>query len=346
MSSSPSNAVDKNASLSHPNYSFDDADIVLLSADGILFHVHSIILRMVSTVFKDMFAVKRAERDGPIPLEENKNVLEVLLDLIYPARKPPSTINISNLRDVAIAADKYDIPSVSDVLHQILLAKYPFTTLFSDRFQDDSNLQLFAVEKFKVAWDLGWSSVAEELSSETLSCDLNSEIASDLLFSENTGAARHLLSLHRQRRTWLFNAFSLLARDNYGIDLMGTMEEQLACKSFIQMPSTMLSFNHSDKCYSRNATSTCWTSHFWWKLKAKVRAMLDVDASGNQFFEQSFLRCGEMDSLSIPSCCRFSNSENGILLREHLRNIVDHVPKTIGGFREAIESYRVSQNTD
>ncbi len=100
-----------------------------------------------------------------------------------------------------------------------------------------------------MAFDLGWTSVVNDLSTETLSCDLDSEFAQDLLYSGDRTAARNLSSLHRRRRIWIYNAVVRLVHDN--ADRVGGNEEQTVCSSFLRRISpnpTLLRIDHAPKC--------------------------------------------------------------------------------------------------
>lgn len=71
--------------------------------------------------------------------------------------------------------------------------------------------------------------------------------------------------------------------------------------------------------------------------------MLDTDASGDQFLEKSFWESSEVKGLMTTPCCRCENHSNEKLLREHLEDILDRVPKTFAGFQAAMESYNRSK---
>ncbi len=178
-------------------------DLILLSSDGTQFHIHAVVLRLASGVFKDMFAVKRPDGDGPITLDESKATLSTLLDMSYPSRRAPPTMSVSHFRDVATAAEKYDMPNVTSTLKDFILGRNTTTTLVSEHNQTG---QYIVIEEYFLTWNLGWTSVAKELSPKTLSSDLNSEIAQNSLFSADGVAAKELISLHRQRRIWIYNA--------------------------------------------------------------------------------------------------------------------------------------------
>jgi len=120
---------DRRAAL--PESIFDDAGFVLQSPDGITFNVHSCIMRMVSSVSKDMLTIMRSEEDGLVRLSESKSVLATVLDMIYPARSLPPVMAVAQFRTVAVAADKYDMPSVTNALKFILLRKLGWSILSS-----------------------------------------------------------------------------------------------------------------------------------------------------------------------------------------------------------------------
>ncbi len=105
----------------HPDYAFKNGDLVLLSSDGTQFRVHLLILQLVSSAFTH--AIKNMEGDGPIVLDESSVTLSTLLDMVYPMRRPPTTMSISHFRAVAIAAEKYGMANVTSTLKDLILDK-------------------------------------------------------------------------------------------------------------------------------------------------------------------------------------------------------------------------------
>ncbi|KLO06557.1 hypothetical protein SCHPADRAFT_686861 [Schizopora paradoxa] len=341
MSSPPSNAPKKLELTVHPEYTFDDADITLLSADGTLFKVHSCILRMASSVFKDMLSAKCVEGDGPFPLKEGRVVLETILNIMYPFREPPTSMSLSHFREVAFAADKYNIVAVTDALKGIILGTRSSTHLHTESERED----FVSVEKYLLAWDLGWTTVAEDLSSKAISCDLSSEAALDLLLSGDRAAMKTLTSLHRQRRIWLYNAFSTLCESSYSlhfseVDSPGTDYEQRICMRHIEPLFKTARISHDFHLKQMGKDSKCRFSTYWWKLKAKVRNMLDTDASGDQLLEETFLESLEVKALVNLPCCDSGKLSDGKLLRGYLQYIVDRVPRTIADFQKTMDSYQ------
>ena len=62
-------------------------DLILKSCDDIKFHVHTLILSLSSSVFKDMFDMPHTtSTKEPVELSESGQVLLLLLDIIYPGR--------------------------------------------------------------------------------------------------------------------------------------------------------------------------------------------------------------------------------------------------------------------
>lgn len=145
----------------HPDYDLEDADIALISSEGVQFRIHALILKLVSTVFKDMLAIKRADGDGPIALMENATTLSTLLDMVYPARRPPAALTILHFRAVATAADKYDMGSVTRSLQDVILGKNHTTSLTPN--DNQTSAMCTAVEKYFVASDLGWTAVTKDI---------------------------------------------------------------------------------------------------------------------------------------------------------------------------------------
>ncbi|KLO06558.1 hypothetical protein SCHPADRAFT_946006 [Schizopora paradoxa] len=332
MSLTPSDAIEERIPELHPDYTFDDADITLLSSDGVLFQVHSIIMRMVSTVFRDMFAMKGVEGDGPVALEESKEVLKTVLDVIYPSREVLYTIRMSHFRNVALAADKYDITIVTDFLKDRILGKHQTTR--------EPRHPAPALKRYLLAWEFGWTSVTDELSSKTLSCDLNSSATLDLLLNGDAAAAKAVIDLHRKHRIWLYNAISVVG-DTFGnnTDFQGTKKDRLACRGHIASGTApeLPKVQHSPDCQDIYA-SDCQNS--WWKLKARMRNMLDVNASGEQFLEDSFFERPEIQIFTTSTCCNALNAKNEKRFRKYLQYIVDRVPKTNDAFREVKELYQ------
>jgi len=315
----------------HPDYAFEDADLVLVSSDRVGLRVHAVIMKMVSSVFRDMLGVTRTDGEGPVALEESIDTLSTMLGMVYPGKQPPARMTISQFRAVAVAAEKYDIACATCALKEMVLGKGAGTTLMSDSIKD-TGATCLAVEEYFMAWDLGWKSVAMELSAKTLSCDLNSKIAQDLLFSSDVGApaAMRLFALQRQRRMWIVNSLSKMVYR--GGELLGTEEQKSSFRKWSEnINSTVvgLHLTHATGCSSRS--SDCATDHRWWRFKFKIMTMLETDASGTQLLADDFHCSDEVRALCRQPCCGGDLSANANILRKNLRIIVERVPNTLEG---------------
>ncbi|KAH8111704.1 hypothetical protein DFH11DRAFT_573923 [Phellopilus nigrolimitatus] len=99
----------------HPEYNHPDGDVVLSTNDGVLFRVHSFILKVASGFFRQMLEVPRAAteyRDDPIPLDEDAQTIVTVLNIIYPHEDIPAIKTYKEAWALATAADKYDMPRV------------------------------------------------------------------------------------------------------------------------------------------------------------------------------------------------------------------------------------------
>ncbi|KZT04851.1 uncharacterized protein LAESUDRAFT_760861 [Laetiporus sulphureus 93-53] len=104
------------------------ADIILRSADGVDFYVHTVILGLASTVFEDMFSLSHpgtACRDQKLPIvdiTETSETLNCLLRLIYPNAKDPIFKDIVAVGSVLKAATKYQMDTIATKLKSSLSA--------------------------------------------------------------------------------------------------------------------------------------------------------------------------------------------------------------------------------
>lgn len=313
----------------NPDYAFDDADLVLLSSDGIHFRVHSLILKLASNAggFRDF---RRVDGNKTVEVDESEATLSTLLDMVYPSRHAPSTMSYAHFRAVAVAAEKYNMTSVTVALKDIILDKRPLTKLFSER--EDSEKSYSAIEQYLMTLDLGWTTIAQELSTKTLTCDLNSEVAQDMLFSADSVAAKNLYSLHRERRIWIYNSLSFLVSG--GSERIGNDKQRSACCSFLKEHMRnkcyYLDIRHHKHCVAQTYN---WDGlHVWWALKIKILYMLESDASGRQFLSEEFYRSSEVGGILTSPCCKFGLGNNAITLREFFEVVIALIPAVIGTF--------------
>jgi len=189
-------------------FAYDDADLVLQSSDGVSFHVHSLILKLSSSVFRDMLDIPQANDKAPqasVSLSEPANVVSALLDIIYPVRHSVDDGAIDSLEllnSLVLAAAKYDVPVVNQAMRAFVLA------------HARSTLSKFhPVEIYGLAWNSGFADEAKTLSNETLRYNLNTpEIFQYLKKIDSTGVVK-LQILHRRRKVIMLNALNSMTNE-------------------------------------------------------------------------------------------------------------------------------------
>lgn len=112
-----------------PLYDDPDADVVLRSCDNVDFRLDKRTLRRQSTVFRDMFTLPDEPSQGHEPqivaVTESAATLEDLLPFIYLVGGRPEVLELSRLRAVLTAADKYDLAVLDDTLQNNLRLHIP-----------------------------------------------------------------------------------------------------------------------------------------------------------------------------------------------------------------------------
>jgi hypothetical protein len=92
-----------------------DADITLSSSSGLLFRVHRKNLETHSSAFASTSAETAAQPEPepePVALTESSDVLELVLQLMYPHPQPDlRALDLRTLAALAEAAEKYEVHS-------------------------------------------------------------------------------------------------------------------------------------------------------------------------------------------------------------------------------------------
>ena len=173
-----------------------DAEIVLRSSDNVDFYVHKWPLSRASSVFKDMFSIPSPNnpsnadelKDG-IPIvhmTENSAVLDTILRLSYPTDKPSISSELSFVRALSEAMDKYAmIKTFPQTLESIML--------------EAAAVRPFAV--YAIACHYQMFEVANRIARITLRLplDLSAEyVSKEDLDSMTTSQYHQLLRYHQQ----------------------------------------------------------------------------------------------------------------------------------------------------
>ncbi|KAG9119384.1 hypothetical protein FRC07_005606 [Ceratobasidium sp. 392] len=88
-------------------------DVSLKSCDGTIFIVHSLLLRLASQVFSDMFA--SATSADVVELAEDAETISLMLAFIYPVMQP-SLNTVAILEKAMLVAHKYEIDGLAKTL--------------------------------------------------------------------------------------------------------------------------------------------------------------------------------------------------------------------------------------
>ncbi|EJD00054.1 uncharacterized protein FOMMEDRAFT_148409 [Fomitiporia mediterranea MF3/22] len=180
----------------HPDYNEEEADLVLLSTDRQGFRVHTLIVKLASSMFKTMIEAgpEKASHE-PIQIQENGKIVKTLLDIIYPNKLDLSNdVSIDFLKEACMAAEKYDMPVVLDSSRRHL------------RSMIDNHCPLSA---FALASRYGWEDEQRLISTATLSQSLYIPESISLLQSVPSSGVLKLVQLHKSRRDILFESFNM-----------------------------------------------------------------------------------------------------------------------------------------
>ena len=171
-------------------YNFDaqDTDIVLRSSDGKEFHVHSLVLRLASAVFQDMFNLPRPteppSQTPAIDISESSDILQPFLQYLYP-RSPPTVSDLPMWEALYTIADKYIAEGVMKSLQDILLHKF---------------LVVFPLRVYAIASRWGIAEVAKIASTRTLKIDIFKDLPREDAELMGGVACQQLYLLHFNRR--------------------------------------------------------------------------------------------------------------------------------------------------
>ncbi|KLO19503.1 hypothetical protein SCHPADRAFT_924424 [Schizopora paradoxa] len=202
-STTPSSPSTESLPQYHPSFSFEDADLILSSADSTLFRVPSITLKMASGFFRSTMTLpQNTHKDDPngsdthseiIHLSESSKLLETLLSIVCCLGVNPVSAfaTFEDVSDLLFAAEKYEMPGVTS---------YMRTVIVGPRFLADP-LRVYAL-----SCRYGWPPEAKLSSRLTLSLDLTQQKYRPTLDSLQGAHLMALLSLRHQRKTQLRTA--------------------------------------------------------------------------------------------------------------------------------------------
>jgi hypothetical protein len=186
----------------YPSHSFfkaPNADIILQSSDGVLFHGFRWILAEASPVLRDMLGPPPTnavpESLERIVLPELASTLELLLRLIYPMAPQPEFTCLLTLKAVLAAALKYEVTLASNTLRKALV---------SPNFLENETLRVYAI-----ACQFGLDDEAKIISRATLAIALLEEPLCNELKNISAYDYCRLLNLHSTRATAMKGVMAL-----------------------------------------------------------------------------------------------------------------------------------------
>jgi len=189
--------ADSSTSKYHHLFSVPDADVVLRSAQGTLYRVHSYILRSTSGLFDTMFSLpqpKSKHSDGLPITNRYPDILDVYEDdfpmervLCLMSGLPiPKWDTISELERTLYLAEKWDTPGPISNLRP---------SIASHRFLQQNPLRCYVL-----ATHFGWAQEAKLASTHTLSLNLYDPMHESDIDQLSSKYLLPLLKLHRRRR--------------------------------------------------------------------------------------------------------------------------------------------------
>lgn len=214
----------------HPDYPFRvdslAGDLVLLSKDGVHFHVHSTILKFASSFFREMPRTRIESADDPVPLEETAKAIAVLLDIIYPYSilREEATRRGAVLfaEELSAAADKYDMPAISTVVKKALFASTVNVPSIHAKWS--------AIRLFDLAHKYRWVEEERIASGWTLHYCLTSPEAISEMRRVTVHTTLHLQELQRKRIQMYKASLNAMAYDCLPRVVMKKGKKTLSCR--------------------------------------------------------------------------------------------------------------------
>ncbi len=302
----------------HPGYMHFDADLKIISSDGVVFYAHSVILRLASPVFSDMLSMPReydsdegmkqgseARDKEAVKLTESEDIVAALLDSIYPRRPKPELDSFDFVQRLAIAADKYDISDVTNTIRGIICSQAAASNFGSP------------LCNYSLACRLNWIEEARSLSFMALSANIDSPNTLEVMDTIEPRWMLKFLNFRRRRYTIFRDAL------NIHYDTNAPDERRI-----VKLRWEIVAMTHVPSCRSQAHNKTNWNA-----FKMYILSAFDGDTTGNGLGESSssFWIQDRLNPIINESCSKCSEpffSKFGLSLE--VRRIIDEVlPKQI-----------------
>lgn len=123
---------------------------MLRSIDGVEFLVHSVVLKLASSVFEGLLIV--GTNKDAVELSENADTVSLMLQFIYPNSRPPIIASFQMLSQCLHVAQKYDLESMLDTIDdQLSTNTTPHSLIIASPFRVHQLALQFNLPKAKVA---------------------------------------------------------------------------------------------------------------------------------------------------------------------------------------------------
>lgn len=269
----------------HKVYHSDDGDVTLRSCDKVLFKVHSVILKLASDVFSGMISLPNSSAfvNDVVNLTEKGEIIEVLLDSIYPRRRSSlkfGEYTFNFLSRLADAADKYDILDVTETLKSMLHeAKFPGS----------------ALERYALASRQGWTEVVKITVKQMPPPQTDNTIQMRILKTLDTQSLLNLFNLHQRRKSFLLRALNISFQRNATNNSRDNI-----------LRWECLSLSHAATCRSQAHDKTIWAAFkmavlSFFEITAPVECAL-IFGYGASFWDRH-----ELNGLWADLCTKCNN---------------------------------------
>lgn len=152
-------------------------DLIIQTADMVVFHFPSFLLGHVSPIFKDMFVIGEPQngRERVVAITEDSKVWDEFLSHIDPSRKTP-TFNPDTVSGVMIAAQKYCVESILEWFEREV-----FVEIRSNTNNSTAPIVEYPLVVLAIALHHNFDSIARHAIRELLKCDLMKLLESDVV---------------------------------------------------------------------------------------------------------------------------------------------------------------------
>ena len=183
----------------HPSFNLNGADVILRSCDGIEFHVHSVMLGIISPIFQGLFSMPRDSREtwkSPIQMAERADQMAYMLGAAYQFGRPQKEASVEFLWGMVEVADKLQMDGFTMYLRERLSVALET----EKRIGITPDFEAMVMHAYVEASNRSWMKEVREWSSMTLSSNISRSHLDKILNRASEKSRLALLKLHQLRR--------------------------------------------------------------------------------------------------------------------------------------------------